>query len=234
MRPSLQAKLTRAVEQRAIRRLGESSERAVDVRLVAATHRDLQAMVKAGTFREDLWYRLNVAPIRVPPLRERREDIEPLVTHFLRERAEQAPHRGREVIRRRALDALEAYSWPGNVRQLRSAIERAGIEAESDAIDVQHLPPEVLSRGSPDLGGNLVSMTWQQAMMLGRREAGRQYLQAVLKRHSGRITDAAVHAGVERESFYRLLRRHGVHLDGTIGEPTHEEPPRADEEDGGD
>ena len=77
-------------------------------------------------------------------------------------------------------------------------------------------------------------MTWQQAMMLGRREAGRQYLQAVLKRHSGRITDAAVHAGVERESFYRLLRRHGVHLDGTIGEPTHEEPPRADEEDGGD
>jgi two-component system response regulator HydG len=231
MRPLLQAKLARAVEQRAIRRLGESGERAVNVRLVAATHRDLPGMVSAGTFREDLWYRLNVAPIRIPALRERPEDIEPLVTHFLRERAAFAPHRGREVIRRRALDALAAYSWPGNVRQLRAAIERAGIEAGSDAIDVEHLPPEVLSGGSPERGRNLVSMTWQQAMMLGRREAGRQYLQALLKRFSGRIAEAAIHAGVERESFYRLLRRHGVHVDGTVDDSTNDEPPRPHEED---
>ena len=109
--------------------------------------------------------------------------------------------------------------------------ERAGIEAGSDAIDVEHLPPEVLSGGSPERGRNLVSMTWQQAMMLGRREAGRQYLQALLKRFSGRIAEAAIHAGVERESFYRLLRRHGVHVDGTVDDSTNDEPPRPHEED---
>jgi two-component system response regulator HydG len=219
MRLSLQAKLTRAVEQRAIRRLGESKERGVNVRLVAATHRDIAGMVQAGTFREDLWYRLNVAVIRVPPLRDRREDIELLATHCLRERATFAPTKGGEAITRAAFDALNAYSWPGNVRQLRSAIERASIEAGPEPVDVQHLPPEVTSTGSSEPSSNLVSMRWHEAMALGRRETGRQYLQAVLKRYEGRITEAAVHAGVERESFYRLLRRYGVQLDGSSGEP---------------
>lgn len=219
MRLSLQAKLTRAVEQRAIRRLGESKERNVNVRLVAATHRDIEGMVQAGTFREDLWYRLNVAVIRVPPLRDRREDIELLAMHFLRERATFARKKGGEAISRAALDALDAYGWPGNVRQLRAAIERASIEAGFDPVDVHHLPPEITATGSSELSTNLVSMKWHEAMALGRRETGRQYLQAVLKRYAGRIADAAVHAGVERESFYRLLRRYGVQLDGTSGEP---------------
>jgi two-component system, NtrC family, response regulator HydG len=226
MRLSLQAKLTRAVEGRAIRRLGESKERAVNVRLVAATHRNIEAMVRAGSFREDLWYRLNVAVIRVPPLRERREDIELLTMHFLRERAATVRKRAREPISESALDALKAYAWPGNVRQLRAAIERASIEAGDDAVDVRHLPPEVTSTAGPDLGASLVNMKWHDAIDLGRREAGKQYLQAVLKRCGGRIADAAIHAGVERESFYRLLRRYGVSLDGTSAD-TKEDPDRS-------
>lgn len=218
MRLSLQAKLTRAVEGKAIRRLGESKERAVNVRLVAATHRNIEAMVRAGSFREDLWYRLNVAVIRVPALRERREDVELLAMHFLRERAATVRKKGRVPISEAALDALKAYAWPGNVRQLRAAVERASIEAGDDAIDIEHLPPEVTAAGGPELGASLVSMKWHDAIELGRREAGRQYLQAVLKKCGGRIADAAVHAGVERESFYRLLRRYGVSLDGTTAE----------------
>jgi DNA-binding NtrC family response regulator len=219
MRLSLQAKLTRAVEQRAIRRLGESKERPLSVRLIAATHRNIEGMVQAGTFREDLWYRLNVAVIRVPPLRERREDIELLAMHFLRDRPGAALESGKSAILPAAVEALRSYGWPGNVRQLRSAIERASIEAGSDSVDVAHLPPEITATGSPDLGTSLVSKKWHEAIDLGRKEAGRQYLQAVLKRFGGRVADAALHAGVERESFYRLLRRYGVQLDGNAIEP---------------
>jgi two-component system response regulator HydG len=214
MRLSLQAKLTRAIESRAIRRLGESKERPINVRLVAATHRNIEAMVRAGSFREDLWYRLNVALIRVPSLRERRDDITLLALHFLRERVAALRKSVSEPISEAALAALRDYAWPGNVRQLRSAIERASIEAGDDTIDVYHLPPEVTSTGAPELGASLASMKWHDAIELGRREAGRQYLQAVLERCGGRIAEAALHAGVERESFYRLLRRYGVPLEG--------------------
>ncbi len=213
MRLSLQAKLTRALEGRAVRRLGETKERPVNVRLVAATHRNIEEMVHAGSFREDLWYRLNVAPIPVPALRDRPDDIELLATQFLRDGVAAIRKRRDAPISHAALNALKDYGWPGNVRQLRAAIERASIEAGDDTVDVYHLPPEVTSTGAPDLGASLVNMKWQDAIDLGRREAGRQYLRAVLKRCGGRISEAALHAGVERESFYRLLRRYGVSLD---------------------
>lgn len=219
MRLSLQAKLTRAIEERSIRRLGESKERNVNVRLIAATHRDLEAMVRADTFREDLWYRLNVAVIRVPVLRDRRDDIPLLASHFLREIASAAPGRGSPSITEAALEVLTHYDWPGNVRQLRSAVERASIEAAGAPVDVQHLPPELSGSSAPALPSSLTNMKWQEAMDLGRRETGRQYLQALLKRYGGRVADAAAHAGVERESFYRLLRKHGVNPDGSAGEP---------------
>ncbi len=125
-----------------------------------------------------------------------------------------------ESLRALVLRALSrAYGWPGNGRQLRSAIERASIEAGAEPLDVRNLPPEVTATGASELSNNLVSMKWHEAMALGRRETGRQYLQAVLKRYAGRIAEAAVHAGVERESFYRLLRRYGVQLDGNSVAP---------------
>ncbi len=212
---SLQSKLTRTLEERAIRRLGESIERPVDVRLIAATHRDIEAMVKNQSFREDLWYRLNVAVIAIPPLRERREDIELLATHFLRERPQ--AHKKRPIgFTPSALEAMQNYDWPGNVRQLRSAVERGSVVCTRDRIDVGDLLPEVSGahrQRSQDTG--LLSLTWAEAQEKGRSEAAKRYLEEVLKKHDGNIAEAAVHAGVERESFYRLLRRYGVHVERT-------------------
>jgi len=210
LRLSLQAKLTRAIEERAVRRLGESRERSVDVRLVAATHRDLEAMVKAGTFREDLWYRLNVALVRVPPLRDRRDDVPVLAKHFLRERAASISDRHVEGFSDEALARLAAYEWPGNVRQLRSAVERACLVTPEAIIDVSDLPDEVLRRPAAADAIDVAELTWQAALDRSRDETALRYLMSVMERFEGRVSDAAAHAGIERESFYRLLRRYGV------------------------
>lgn len=211
MRPSLQAKLTRALEERAVRRVGEARERPVNVRLIASTHRDLEAMVKSGTFREDLWYRLNVALVRIPALRDRKDDIKVLAQHFLRLQAERT--RGRRLFgfTESALEALRSFDWPGNVRQLRSAVERACVVSRNEEIDVVDLPPEVLPphKGSGE-DPALSLCTWAQALERGRVDVGKRYLEAVMRRFDGQVTEAAAHAGVERESFYRLLRKHGV------------------------
>lgn len=211
MRPSLQAKLTRVLEERSIRRVGETKERPVHVRLIAATHRDLEEMVRAGTFREDLWYRLNVAILQIPPLRERKEDIEILAYHFLRQQAERANARRFSGFSDATIEALLVQDWPGNVRQLRSAVERASVVANNDQIDLVDLPPE-LRRSSvvADEDPSLAAGTWLQALERGRANTGKRYLEAILRRYEGQVAPAAAHAGVERESFYRLLRKHAV------------------------
>jgi two-component system response regulator HydG len=210
----LQAKLTRALEERAVRRLGESTERPVDVRLIVATHRDLEAMVKEETFRRDLWYRLNVAVMRIAPLRERLEDIELLAKHFLRERLSASPNPKISGFSDAALAALRSYDWPGNVRQLRAAIERASVVATGEQIEIGDLSPELLIRGhTADEVVDLASLTWTQALEKGREETARRYLEEVLSKYEGRVADAAAHAQVERESFYRLMRRFNVDPD---------------------
>ncbi len=210
LRAGLQAKLTRVLEERAVRRVGDSKERKVDVRLVTATHRDLQEMVRGGQYREDLWYRLNVCTLVVPPLRDRREDIPLLAHHFLATRAPAGP-RG---FTAEAMRVLGAHAWPGNVRELRSAVERAAILAEGDRIDVAELPTEV--RGALALppavpsGRSLADMTYREVIDTAQHEAARRYLEALLKLHRGNVSAAALHAGIERESFHRLLRRHDL------------------------
>jgi two-component system response regulator HydG len=219
MRLSLQAKLTRALEERAIRRLGDSRERPIDVRVIAATHRDIEAMVQNESFREDLWYRLNVAVVRIPPLRDRREDVELLATHFLRELP---PMRDAKLFgfTPAAIEAMEQYDWPGNVRQLRAAVERASVVCTEDRIDVGDLPPEVLRRPESQASDlSLSALTWSEAQEQGRREVARRYLKEVLRAHGGQVGEAAAHAGVERESFYRLLRRFGIQPDEHRGTP---------------
>jgi two-component system response regulator HydG len=211
MLPSLQAKLTRVLEERKVRRVGEASERPIDVRLIAATHRDLEKMVEAETFRQDLWYRLNVALVELPPLRVRREDIELLAAHFLRAQSERSRGNSARTFSHAALEALIAYDWPGNVPQLRSAVERASVVAEGEEIQVSDLPPEVLrSAFAGEDDPALAAGTWAQACELGRHQAGKRYLEAVLRRFDGQVPEAAQHAGVERESFYRLLKKHEV------------------------
>jgi DNA-binding NtrC family response regulator len=140
MSTALQMKLLRAVQEREFERVGDNQTIKVDVRFIAATNSDLAKMVADGTFREDLYYRLNVIPIQLPPLRERRDDISLLVPHFLEKFLPGTTIR----VSQPAMRALMAYSWPGNVRQLENAIERAvALGAGRNEIDISDLPPEI-------------------------------------------------------------------------------------------
>ena len=140
---ALQSKILRALQEREILRVGGTEPIKVDVRIIAATNKNLEQMLKEGRFREDLYYRLKVIPIVCPPLRERREDIEPLALHFMR-RAALTSGRKVEGISPEALEVLQACSWPGNIRQLEWAIERAVLLGEGNEIEAEDLPPEVL------------------------------------------------------------------------------------------
>jgi len=142
----VQAKLLRALQERAIDRVGGSAPVEVDVRVVAATHRDLEKEVDAGRFRSDLYYRIHVVPIELPPLRERREDIRPLALHFL-ERLRSEAGRGATRIAPRALEALERFPWPGNVRELANAIERAVALSDREVLELEDLPPGIVREG---------------------------------------------------------------------------------------
>ena len=209
MLPSLQAKLTRVLEERTIRRVGEGEERPVNVRLIAATHRNLEEMVQAGTFREDLWYRLNVARVTLPPLRERRDDIELLAQYFHREIAGRSGKKGPRAFSPQAMNALKSFDWPGNVRQLRAVVERSYVLSTGELIQLKDLSPEVLNASATDAEApELLAGTWTEATEWGRLEIGRRYLSGVLRKYDGNVVQAAKHAGVERESFYRLLRKH--------------------------
>ena len=143
MSPALQAKLLRALQQREFERVGDSVPIKVDVRVIAATHSDLERMVAEGTFREDLYYRLNVLPVQLPPLRDRREDIPLLVQHFLQRLTTESGRSG-ITVSQEAMRRLMAYRWPGNVRQLENTVERAlAFSQGRTQIDVQHLAPEI-------------------------------------------------------------------------------------------
>jgi two-component system response regulator HydG len=211
MRRALQAKLTRALEERTIRRIGESHERPVSVRIISATHRNLPALVAQGAFREDLFYRLNTCMVSVPALRDRESDIALLAEHFLQL---QSSASGRTFeLTPSASSALLAHTWPGNIRELRSAIERATIVSEDGRLTRATLPAEVVKRveGTAEVApDNLSELSYRDAIQRLRTEGVRRYLEAVLKRFNGNVTAAADHADVERESFYRLCRQHGI------------------------
>ena len=202
--PMLQVKLNRALEEGEIRRVGESQTRKVDVRVIAATHRDLDRMVQEGAFRLDLLYRLRAFEIHLPPLRERIEDLPKLCAHFLHG----ASARFGTPAARLAPDAfaaLERAPWPGNLRELKHALEHAAVMSGAELIEVGDLP-----EGLRDLALPADPGTYREAVDRARDQAGRRYLLALLERNAGNVTYAAAEAGVERESMHRLLRRHGV------------------------
>ncbi len=206
----LQVKLNRALQERVYRRVGESRERPLQARVIAATHKDLTGEVEAGRFREDLFFRLNVYPIALPPLRERGDDLFLLARHFVAaatERFERPP----TSLTPAALRALANYHWPGNVRELAHALERAVILSAEPPLDVTDLPqaiaetPPVAARA--DALPGLAEMPYREALDWARERALRQYLHALLQRHAGNVTHAARQAGVERESLHRLIRK---------------------------
>ena len=216
---ALQAKILRALQEREILRVGGADPIKVDVRIIAATNRNLEQMLKEGKFREDLYYRLKVIPIVCPPLRERRADIETLALHFMR-RAALTSGRKLKGISPEALEALQSYSWPGNIRQLEWAIERAVLLGETEEIELNDLPPEVLElvpAGSlqPEAGG---------AAAAPAREAGlepiipegsweeheKAKIIEALQRTNGNITRAAQLLGMTFRTLQYRLEKFGI------------------------
>jgi DNA-binding NtrC family response regulator len=210
----VQVKLNRALQEREVRRVGETRPIKTDVRVIAATHRDLKAEAQAGRFREDLYYRLNVFPVRLPPLRERREDIPLLAAHFVEKHA-RAHRRAVTGLDIEALRALTGYPWPGNVRELENAIERAVAVARAIEIAVEDLPAEVrdVTEDGPLPSELLVQMTYKDVVNLARDRVSRDYLTALMREFGGNVTRAAERASVERETLHRLLKRYGIRSD---------------------
>jgi DNA-binding NtrC family response regulator len=214
---ALQSKLLRALQERQIRRVGGTALVDVNVRVVSATNRDLRQEAAKGQFREELYYRINVIEIRLPPLRERAGDIRLLVHTFLKRYGQ-----GRiTACADEAMAALEGYRWPGNVRELQNVIERACALADGEAITRADLPDHVVhggrtserSTGMPSdvrLAGAATDLPLKDAkeQWMGVLEAS--YLRELLERHGGNITAAAKAAGIDRKTFHRLVTKHGV------------------------
>lgn len=202
----LQVKINRAIQEREVRRVGDTTDIPVDVRLIAATNRDLKKEMKAGNFREDLFYRLNVFPIKLPPVRERLGDIPLLVEHFLKEHA--GEEAGRYEVEPSAMELLMNYTWPGNVRELQNAIERAVVLAEDGLITASLFPfiEAAVEDATSDMN-LLAALPYREAMDRASRSAQRHYVTQVLRMFEGNVTRAAEHADIERESFHRLMRK---------------------------
>ena len=198
---ALQPKLLRVLEQSEVRRVGATESRPVDVRVVAATHRDLESEVKAGRFRDDLFWRLNVLSAQVPPLRERTGDIPGLVEHFLRRHPTEAATPTR--LTQEAAAALVSYPWPGNVRELRNAVLGAATLAEGDAITVDDLPARI--RGASSAGPALARAS-QERLDLAQLE--RLYILKVLREAGGNKSKAAEVLGLDRKTLYRKLEEY--------------------------
>jgi two-component system response regulator AtoC len=208
-----QVKLNRVLQEREIRRVGDNAAIKVDVRVVAATHRDLKTEVQAGRFREDLFYRLNVFPIRLPPLRERAEDVPLLAAHFLEKHA-RAMRREIGEFDPEALRLLASYPWPGNVRELENAVERAVAISSGPSILSRDLPAELAApASSPSPGPALAAMPYREVVEQAQERVSREYLVALLTEFQGNVTRAAARAGLERESLHRLLKKHGLRSD---------------------
>ena len=196
-----------------MRRVGDSVPVKVDVRVIAASHRELRAEVSAGRFREDLFYRLNVFPVRLPSLRERVEDVPLLAAHFLAKHA-RAMRREVGALDPEALRRLTSWPWPGNVRELENAVERAVAVASGPTLLPGDLPPE-LSSPSPAMppGPVLATMPYREVLEQAQDRVSREYLVALLTEFQGNVTRAAARAGIERESLHRLLKRYGIRSD---------------------
>ncbi|MFL6253630.1 MAG: sigma-54-dependent transcriptional regulator [Pyrinomonadaceae bacterium] len=198
---SLQAKLLRVLEDRRIRRLGGSQEVAVDVRVLAATNRDPQGAVRAGTFREDLLYRLNVITVELPPLRKRKEDI-PLLAHHLVAQLAERHVRPAKLLSPAAVEALQSHSWPGNVRELRNVIERAVIICSSEVIERHHLAPYPLEQRAQSRGEDTLTLPVGTPL----EEVERRMILRTLQKTDNNKTRAAELLQVSLKTLHNKLR----------------------------
>jgi transcriptional regulator with PAS, ATPase and Fis domain len=199
--PGMQVKLLRVLQEREIRRVGESKSRPIDVRVLAATNRDLAHGVADGAFRQDLYYRLKVVELHVPPLRDRRDDILPLARVLL---ADAADRMGRKIsgLVPGAVDQLLRYEWPGNVRELENAMERAVALARGRRVDLDDLPEEIRQAfPKPVVSGGTVQPL---------REVEKEYILAVLEQNGGNQTRTAEQLRIGSATLYRKLKKYGL------------------------
>ncbi len=206
----LQAKLLRALQEGEIRRVGDSRMIRVDVRIIAATNRDLEEEVRQGAFREDLYYRLNVFPIRLPALRDRREDVPLLAEHFLARVAEET-ERPRKRLAPDALRVLTSYPWPGNVRELQHALERAALLSEAELIGERDLPPQLVAPGEAltvVLPEDALAIPETTARVV--RDVERELIRRALARTANNRTEAAKLLGLSRRALVYKLKEYGL------------------------
>ncbi len=206
-----QSKLLRAIQERSVRPVGGNEQRDIDVRIVAATNRDLKGEVEKGRFRSDLFYRLDVVQVPVPPLRERQGDVDVLVAHFLERFGRKL---GINRLGPGVAERLRAYHWPGNVRQVRNALERACALGQPPELTVADLPPELLE-DAPKVrldDGGLAGEAGTFQEIKARRIAAmeRSYVEELLTRHKGNVTHCSEEAGMARSAFQKLMQRYGI------------------------
>jgi DNA-binding NtrC family response regulator len=215
----LQGKLLRVIESRRVRPVGSDVDHKVDVRLLAATNQDLSQLVHAGRFREDLYYRLNVIPLTLPPLRDRSDDIPLLAMHFL-EKAREGSQTRVKGFTTEAMAKLIAYDWPGNVRELKNLVERLAGTVESEAVRVEQLPGKIsgVAAAAPSFGIGEIPTSIEQLKSYKRRlrdkvyeEAERAFALNALERAGWNITRAAARVGMQRTNFHALMRKYGIH-----------------------
>jgi DNA-binding NtrC family response regulator len=218
--PETQGKLLRVLESRRVRKVGDTVERPIDIRLIAATNRHLMDMVKAGTFREDLFYRLNVVPIDLPPLRNRTGDIPRLAMAFLDRFSKSNPIHV-QGFSPEAMALMESYGWPGNVRELRNIVERMAILCDQERIDVHHLPAEVRQATLQPTISELPD-SWEEFRKLKNKlkvaaveDLEKRFLQQALHRCQGNVSKAAEQVGMQRTNFHSLMRKYGLSSDDT-------------------
>jgi len=198
--PNVQVKLLRFLQEKEIRPLGSSKTVRADVRIISATNRDLQADVSEGIFREDLYYRLNIVPVAIPPLRERKEDVPMLANHFLTKFSREF-EKDVKAFSPLALQKLVGYHWPGNVRELENKIQQTVVMATRN----------VVQPGDIDLPGGLDTFREEKQKVVGRFEYN--YITNLLSLHDGNISRAAKAAGMDRKNFWQLMKKHKVSAD---------------------
>ena len=203
MRLDLQAKILRALQEREIERVGGTRTIKIDVRVLAATNRDLKKAIEDGTFREDLYYRLNVVPITLPDLKDRQEDIPLLANHFVQKFAPESNPAMREIAKE-AMAILMSHTWPGNVRELENVIERAVTLGRGPAVEPRDLPPH--------LAGGTNPLERALAKEASLEDLEKDYIAMILRRTKGHQIRAASILGIDRRTLYRKIRRFGLKL----------------------
>ena len=213
MPPALQAKLLRFIEEKVFRRVGGTEDIRVDVRIIAATHRDLRALVEQGHFRQDLFYRLNIFPVTLPPLRDRPEDIPPLAEHFIRQYNREF-HKNVTGVESAAMAVMQAYHWPGNVRELRNLIERAVLLARGGRLTLADLPMEPKRPAAPAASDEASSTVRLGPEGLDINEVERTLIRQALEKTGGNKTRAAKLLRMTRDQLRYRMQKHGLESSG--------------------